>query len=85
MVKFFERRREVVGIEDPGNASRVGERVVQSFQAESGFHGVRDHPTEDFARIPVHHGTQVSVPARHGHIGDIGAPNLIRALHSEVL
>tara|TARA_Y100000815_G_scaffold174026_1_gene158354 strand:- start:2150 stop:2323 length:174 start_codon:yes stop_codon:yes gene_type:complete len=54
-----------IGIHDLGRAEAV-DRLVQRLNAEAGFEGVRDAPSQHLAGEPVHDGDQVEEPPRIG-------------------
>ena len=53
----------LVGVENFRDPTGGGQRVFQSFQTETGFHGIGNGPAQHLPRIPVHHGAQVGVAA----------------------
>jgi len=67
----------LVGVENFRDPTGGGQRVFQSFQTETGFHGIGNGPAQHLPRIPVHHRAQVGVAAGHRHVGDVGAPDLV--------
>jgi len=69
-----------IRIHDLGRAELV-EGLVQRFDAEVGLQRVRDAPGQDLAGVPVHDGDEIEEPAPHRQIGDVRAPDLIRAIH----
>ena len=74
----------LIGVEDLGLTAGCGEGFLQSIQAEAAFHGVGKRPAQDLAGMPVHDGAQVGKAPRHGDIGDVSAPNLIRPIDGEI-
>ena len=66
----------LVGVEDLRLAV-FGQRLSQGLDAEGGIHGVRQPPSENMARRPVHDRHQVQEPALNRDVGDVGAPDLI--------
>ena len=67
--------RALIGVENLGLTE--AERGVQRRQAEAGFQGVRQLPTEYVAAEPVHHGDEVEEAATHWNVSNIGAPDLV--------
>ena len=74
----------LVGVENFRNVPCGLEGVVESFQAKAGFHGVGYRPAKHLARMPVHHRAQVGVATGHRHVGDVRAPDVVRARDGEV-
>ncbi len=62
----------------------LGQRLVQCLDAEPGIHGVRQPPRQDMARRPVHDRDQIQEPAPHRDVGDVGAPDMIGAVHRHI-
>lgn len=57
-----------------------GDCFVQGFDAEVGMHRVREPPTQNPARGPIHDGDHVEEAVLDRHERDIGAPDLIGAV-----
>lgn len=66
----------LIGIEDFGLAV-TGHGALQSFDAKSSVHRVRDAPGQYLARRPVHDRHQIEEAPPHRQIGHVGAPHLI--------
>lgn len=68
--------RALVAVEDFGRAV-VAQDVLQTVDAEHGFHAVADSPIEYSARVPVDDRHQVGEATRQSDVRDVGAPNLV--------
>lgn len=62
----------------------LGNGLFQSVNAKICVHAVRQPPAQHFAAVPIHDGDKVQEPAPHRNIGNIGAPNLVRAVDHHV-
>nr|AFQ90341.1 hypothetical protein [Paracoccus marcusii] len=67
---------------DPGRTEVVDD-LVQRLEAEVGLEGVRDAPGQTLAGEPVHDGHQIEEAMPHRQIGDVGAPDLTGAVHTQ--
>lgn len=74
--------RSLISIHDLGRAEFV-DGLAQRLDAEVGLQRVRDPPREDLAGVPVHDRYQVEEPVPHGQVGDVRAPDLVRAIHPQ--
>ena len=77
------RSRELatlIRIHDLGRAVS-GDGFIQRIYAEVRMHRVRQPPTQDLARGPIHDRDQIQEPVLHRHEGDIGAPDLVGAVY----
>lgn len=54
------------------------ERFLQSFDAETGIQCVRQPPREHIPAVPVYNNYQIKESTRHGNIGDVCRPYLVR-------
>ena len=69
---------QMIRIEDLGT-TEARQRFLQSRHAEARIHRVRQAPGQDLAGRPVHHRDQVEEAATHWQVGNVGAPDLVRA------
>ena len=53
--------------------------LFQGLDTKAGVQRVREPPCQHLARGPIHNCHQVKEPAPHGDVGDITAPNVVRA------
>jgi len=67
----------LVGVENLGTP--LGERTIQSLQAETRIERVRQFPGENIPAIPVEHGHEVEKSLPRWYIGDVARPNLTGA------
>ena len=76
----------VVGMQDRGLPIGVssGDRHPERIDHEFGAHVVADRPTDDSAREHVDNRSAVDFPFPRGVFGDVGTPDLVRALDDEV-
>lgn len=73
----------LVRIHDLGLAVAT-HRFFQGLDAWSGFQRRRQPPGEDLPAKPIQHGDQIDKAARHGDIGNVHGPNLVRAHHGQL-
>ena len=57
-----------------------GDGVIQSVYAKVGEHRVAQPPTQNLARGTIHDCDQIQEPVLDRHEGNVGAPNLVRAV-----
>ena len=74
--------RPLIGVEDLGRARL--KRRFQRLDAKAGVHRVRQPPRQHVTAGPVHDRDQVQETRRHRNVGDVGAPNLVRAVDRQV-
>lgn len=67
----------LVGVEDRGLAVFC-QRLLDNLDAERGVHGDRKPPGQHPAAEPVDHGREIDEASRHGDIGDVDRPDLVR-------
>lgn len=59
------------------------QRRHQRLLAELDPHGVGQGPRQHKTAEPVHHGAEVHEAVLHGHVGDIGGPDLVGVLNAK--
>lgn len=68
--------RSLVGVEDVGLAV-TGQRLLDRFDAEIGFHRDRQPPRQDLPAEPVRDGAEINEASRHGDVSQVHGPDLV--------
>jgi hypothetical protein len=58
---------------------------LQGRDGDAGIHGAADRIAHDLARPGIQDGSQVDEAARDGHVGQVGDPELVRAIGNDIL
>ena len=74
--------RPLIRVEDLRRARP--KRRFQRLDAEAGVHRVRQPPSQHVTAGPVHDRDQVQEARRHRDVGDVGAPDLVRAVYRQL-
>lgn len=61
-----------------------GDGFAQCLDAEAGVQSVREPPRQHLARRPIHDRYQIQEPTPHWDVGNITAPNLVRARNRQL-
>ncbi len=65
--------------------SALSQRCFQRLQTKEPFHGVGERPGQHITTMPIHDSHQIHVAMGHGNVGDVCAPDLIRAISDVIL